>query len=316
MKARPAAEREVPPPPAFFAALTAGYLAYLEHEKRYSAHTVEAARRDLQQFAAYCGAARIARLEQIDVHLVRAFLGDRRRAGREPATLHRCLSSLRGWFGYLIRERRLDANPAQQVRAPKLQRKLPATLDAETLAGALDHDRSDDPAPVADRALIELFYSAGLRLGELHALNVDDVDRDQRELIVDGKGGKQRIAMLGGKARAALDAWLHLRGGQANADEPALFVSARGTRLSREAIGRRLRGWAQRNGLGVHLHPHRLRHSFATHMLENSGDLRAVQEMLGHAHLSTTQIYTHLDWKHLARVYDDAHPRARRKPGR
>ncbi|WP_028080923.1 tyrosine recombinase XerC [Solimonas soli] len=303
------------PAPAFFATLAAGYLRYLRNEKRYSPHTVAAAGRDLRNFAAYCGSARVARIEQIDVHLVRAWLGAQRRAGREPATLHRYLSSLRGWFRYLIRERHVDANPAQLVRAPKRQRKLPATLDAETLAGALDRDAGDAPFEIQDRAIIELFYSAGLRLAELHALDVADLAHGQRELTVLGKGNKQRMALLGGKARAALDAWLRHRDAHAAPGEGALFVSTRGLRMSRATIAGRLRRWAQRNALGVHLHPHRLRHSFATHMLENSGDLRAVQEMLGHAHLSTTQIYTHLDWKHLAKVYDDAHPRARRKKG-
>jgi len=300
------------PAPAFLPPLIEDYLAYLRDEKRYSPHTITAAAGDLQNFALYCGSARIARLEQIDVHLVRAWLGSLRRAGRESASLHRYLSSLRSWFRYLIREGQIDANPAQAVRAPKHRRKLPATLDAERLGAALDGDHSDAPFDVQDRAIIELFYSAGLRLAELQALNVDDLAHGQRELTVLGKGNKQRIALLGAKAREALDAWLRLRAGHAKPDETALFVSSRGTRLSRAAIGTRLRQWAQRNALGVHLHPHRLRHSFATHMLENSGDLRAVQEMLGHAHLSTTQIYTHLDWKHLAKVYDDAHPRARR----
>ncbi|MGH8445063.1 MAG: tyrosine recombinase XerC [Solimonas sp.] len=313
MKSRRPADRPTPEPPDFFAPLVGAYLAYLRDEKRYADNTVEAAARDLRLFGAYCGAARIARLEQIDVHLIRDFLGAQRRAGREPASLHRYLSNLRGWFRYLIREGRLAANPAQQVRAPKLQRKLPATIDAERLIAALDRDRGDGDFELRDRAVIELFYSGGLRLAELQGLDADAVAHGQRELTVSGKGRKQRIVMLGGKARAALDAWLAVRGEHADAGEPALFVSTRGGRLSRGAIGVRLRDWARRNELGVHLHPHRLRHAFATHMLENSGDLRAVQEMLGHAHLSTTQIYTHLDWKHLAKVYDDAHPRARRK---
>ncbi|WP_020650941.1 tyrosine recombinase XerC [Solimonas variicoloris] len=308
--AAPAAESEAP---AFFAPLVDDYLGYLRDEKRYSPHTVAAAERDLRRFGHYCGLARVTALEQIDVHRVRDFLGAQRRAGREPASLHRYLSSLRGWFRFLVRQQRLAANPAAQVRAPKLQRKLPAVIDAETLSATLDRDTAGDEDAVRARALIELFYSTGMRLAELHGLDVGALDARQQELTVTGKGSKQRIVLLGGKARAALDAWLACRAGLAGVGEPALFVSSRGGRLSRTAIARTLRDWARRNGLGVHLHPHRLRHSFATHMLENSGDLRAVQEMLGHAHLSTTQIYTHLDWKHLATVYDDAHPRARRR---
>ena len=299
--------------PAPLALPVAGYLDYLRDEKRYSPHTIAAARRDLQQFADYCAAARIVRLEQIDSHLIRDWLGRQRRDGREPATLHRYLSTLRGWFRYLLREQRVQANPAVAVRAPKQVRKLPATIDADTLGSALDGDAADHDLAVRDRAIIELFYSAGLRLAELQQLDVDAFDDRHAGFTVRGKGGKERIAMLGGKARAALGAWLALRPRYADDGENALFVSCRGARLSRAAIATRLRDWARRNGLGVHLHPHRLRHAFATHMLENSHDLRAVQEMLGHAHLSTTQIYTHLDWQHLAQVYDGAHPRARRK---
>nr|WP_194241179.1 tyrosine recombinase XerC [Solimonas terrae] len=295
------------------APLIAGYLDYLRDEKRYSAHTVSAARNDLQQFAEYCAAAHVARLEQIDAHLIRDWLGRQRRAGREPASLHRYLSTLRGWFRHLLREQRVAANPATAVRAPKLVRKLPATVDADTLGAALDHDSADDDLAVRDRAIIELFYSAGLRLAELQQLDVDVFDERQPSFTVRGKGSKERVAVLGGKARIALAAWLKLRPNHAAAGENALFVGRRGTRLSRATIAVRVRDWARRNALGVHLHPHRLRHAFATHMLENSHDLRAVQEMLGHAHLSTTQIYTHLDWKHLAKVYDDSHPRARRK---
>lgn len=299
-------------PAAPFAPLLAGYLAYLRNEKRYSPHTVDAAARDLRSFVAYCAQARVASVAQIDAHLVRGWLGAQRRAGREPASLHRYLSSLRGWFRYLLRERAVASNPAAHVRAPKLARKLPAVIDADTLSAALDGDRDDARLAVRDRALVELLYSAGLRLEELQQLDAEAVEGPGRDFTVTGKGRKQRVVMLGGAARAALDAWLALRPQYAAPAERALFVSTRGARLSRTAIAQRLRAWAQRTDLGVHLHPHRLRHSFATHMLENSGDLRAVQEMLGHAHLSTTQIYTHLDWKHLAKVYDEAHPRARR----
>lgn len=302
-----------PATPALLAPLIAGYLDYLRDEKRYSMHTIDAARRDLGQFASYCAAAHITRLEQIDAHLIRDWLGRQRRAGREAASLHRYLSTLRSWFRYLLREQRVQANPAVAVRAPKLVRKLPATIDADTLSSALDRDQADADLAVRDRAIIELFYSAGLRLAELQQLDIGAFDGRQTAFTVRGKGNKERVAMLGGKAREAIKQWLQLRASYAVAGENALFVTRRGTRLSRGVIGTRLRDWARRNALGVHLHPHRLRHAFATHMLENSHDLRAVQEMLGHAHLSTTQIYTHLDWKHLAKVYDDAHPRAHRR---
>lgn len=301
-----------PATPAVLAPLIAGYLDYLRDEKRYSVHTIAASRHDLDQFGAYCAAAHVTHIEQIDAHLIRDWLGRQRRAGREAASLHRYLSTLRSWFRYLLREQRVQANPAVAVRAPKLVRKLPATIDADTLGSALDRDHTDTDLAVRDRAIIELFYSAGLRLAELQQLDIDAFADRQAAFTVRGKGNKERVAMLGGKAREALEQWLQRRSACAAPGENALFVGQRGARLSRTMIARCLRDWARRNALGVHLHPHRLRHAFATHMLENSHDLRAVQEMLGHAHLSTTQIYTHLDWKHLAKVYDDAHPRARR----
>lgn len=306
-----------PPPtqpvPAFLVQSVGDYLQYLRHEKRYSPRTLAASGNDLAQFSAYCARAQLPSLAQIDSHLIRAYIAAQHRDGKEAATLHRQLSTLRSWLRYLLRERRVTANPATVVRAPKLRRKLPGVIDAETLGNALDRDVGDDDLAVRDRAIIELFYSAGLRLAELHELDAATLAATPQELTVTGKGGRQRIVMLGGKARTALRAWLTRRGEFAAAGERALFVSTRGTRLSRTAIGQRLRAWAQRQALGAHLHPHRLRHSFATHMLENSGDLRAVQELLGHAQLSTTQIYTHLDWQRLAAVYDGAHPRARRQ---
>ncbi|WP_248679334.1 tyrosine recombinase XerC [Sinimarinibacterium sp. CAU 1509] len=290
----------------------AEYLDHLQHQKRYSPRTCEAVVHDLAGFSAYCVQARIGDLRQIDSHLVRAYIGARHRGGLQPASLHRHLSTLRGFFRHQLRQGRIDANPAQTVRAPKLRRRLPSVIGADALSAALDHS-PEDALEQRDQAMIELFYSAGLRLAELHSLDASMVDAGQVEITILGKGSKERRVMIGRPARAALDAWLRQRPEHARAGEPALFVSQRGTRLSRAAIGQRLKAWAARTGLGVHLHPHRLRHSFATHLLESSGDLRAVQELLGHAHLSTTQIYTHLDWKRLAAVYDDTHPRARRK---
>jgi len=313
---RAAAVAAVAPPatPEFLAPLFTAYIAWLRDDKRYSPHTLTAVARDLRQFGSYCASARLCELTQIDTHLVRAWIARLHRDGHDPASLHRYLSSLRGWCRYLLRNGLLSANPASPVRAPKLRRKLPAVIDAETLNAALD-SRADDDFALRDQALVELFYSTGLRLAELHGLNADDLVSAPQALTVTGKGRKQRVVMIGTKAQTALAAWLRLRPEWADAGEAALFVSSRGGRLSRAAIAARLRAWAQRSGLGVHLHPHRLRHSFATHMLENSGDLRAVQELLGHANLSTTQIYTNLDWQRLASLYDGAHPRARRNSG-
>ncbi len=305
----------LPPLPQCLAPLIVEFVDHLRHQRRYSPHTCAAAQRDLAAFAHYCAQAGISALEQIDLHLVRGYVAARHRAGRQPASLHRYLSMVRAFFRHQVRAGRLQANPAQGVRAPKHRRRLPAVIGAEALGKALEHQPADRLS-LRDQTMVELFYSAGLRLAELQALNVDDVAGGRREVTVTGKGRKQRIVMIGAPARAALAHWLQERGACAAAGEPALFVSARGSRLSRGAIGTRLRDWAIKAGLGVHLHPHRLRHSFATHLLESSGDLRAVQELLGHAHLSTTQIYTQLDWKRLAAVYDDAHPRARRKAAR
>jgi integrase/recombinase XerC len=297
--------------PARLAALIDEYARYLQQQRRYSPHTCAAARRDLAAFAAHCAQAGAHEIAQIDLHLVRSYIAARHRGGLQPASLQRQLSTLRCFFRHQLRERRIVANPAQTVRAPRVKRRLPGVIAADDLRQALDR-KPDDELDLRDQAIVELFYSCGLRLGELHALDLAQVDGGRSETTVTGKGGRQRIVMIGAPARAALAAWLRLRLQYASSGETAVFVSSRGGRLSHAAIGQRLKLWALRSGLGVRLHPHRLRHSFATHVLESSGDLRAVQEMLGHAHLSTTQIYTHLDWKRLAAVYDQAHPRAKK----
>ncbi len=204
-------------------------------------------------------------------------------------------------------------NPAVGVRAPKSPRKLPGTLDADQLCGLLDRVE-DDPLSLRDSAMIELFYSSGLRLAELISVNLGDIDMADGELSVLGKGAKTRRVPVGQKAREAVQRWLRVRPGLADRDEPALFVSSRGTRIHPRTVQQRLTRWAREQGANQGLHPHMLRHSFATHLLESSGDLRAVQELLGHADIGTTQIYTHLDFQHLAQVYDQAHPRARKKP--
>ncbi|HEX4895133.1 MAG TPA: tyrosine recombinase XerC [Solimonas sp.] len=299
-------------PGTLLAPWIAEYLEHLRHEKRYSPHTLTAAAADLARFTDHCERAGLREPQQIDSHLVRSFISTQHRAGLQPASLHRYLSSLRSFFDRQLRLGRLPANPALTVRAPKLRRKLPGVIAAEDLVSALDRPAGDELAQ-RDQAIVELFYSSGLRLAELLSLDAEDVAGGVREVRVTGKGNKQRVVMIGAAARSALDAWLRLRPEYADAGEPALFVARTGRRLSRSAVAVRLKAWAQRSELAVPLHPHRLRHSFATHLLENSGDLRAVQELLGHANLSTTQIYTQLDWKRLASVYDQAHPRARRR---
>ena len=290
----------------------AEYLSYLRDEKRASPHTQLAAARDLAVFAKDCRAAHIDTPAQIDVHFVRRHVTTLHAGGRQPRTVQRMLSSLRGWLRRETDLGRLQSNPAQGVRPPKGRRELPKTVDADALNAALDQcslDGCAKPLQLRDQAIVELLYSSGLRLSELQALDVPPTAMPG-ELRVLGKGGKTRIVPVGGKARVVVDAWLEQRPAYAAANQSALFVSRNGQRLSHRAIQQRVDIWARRAGLPAHLHPHRLRHSFATHLLENSGELRAVQELLGHANLATTQIYTQLDWKHLAKAYDASHPRA------
>jgi integrase/recombinase XerC len=291
-----------------------GYLDYLRVEKHASPHSIDAAERDGRSFLAYCAECRIGDPKRIDVHTVRGFTTRLNRSGRQPTSLRRYLSSIRGLFRHALAQGLVEHNPAAGVRAPKGRRVLPKVVAAEDLGNALGLE-PEDLNGARDQAMVELFYSAGMRLAELHALDVPAGGSFPDEVSVLGKGRKERIVPVGSKARAALDAWLAERRAIAAPGETALFVGRGGTRLTRRSIQLRLAAWARAAGLPAHLHPHKLRHSFATHLLESSGDLRAVQELLGHANLSTTQIYTQLDWKRLAQVYDAAHPRAKRGTG-
>jgi integrase/recombinase XerC len=288
-----------------------GYLHHLRDVRRASPHTLAAAERDLRAFAAFCRSSSISP-ERADVHAVRGFVAARARAGLQAASIQRELSSVRGFFRHLVMQGRLDANPAADVRGPKLRRRLPEPVAVDDLQRALDAEPAATALAVRDRAIVELFYSSGLRLSELCNLNLEQFTEDFGEVRVLGKGRKERVVPVGGKAREALRDWLRDRAGVAEPDERAVFVGRDGGRLTPRTVQRRLAAWAVAAGLPGHLHPHKLRHSFATHLLQESGDLRAVQELLGHSSLSTTQIYTHLDWQRLAKVYDAAHPRARK----
>ena len=292
----------------------ASYLKRLASVRRASPATVAGRRRDLEAFARYGREAALPALARLDSHHVRGYVAWLRRQKRGAATVRRHLSSLRGFFRHLVDHGELRFNPALEVRAPKQAQPLPKTLTREDAARLVEAPAGDSAIAARDRAILELFYSSGLRLAELQGLDLDAFESDLSEVRVTGKGSRQRVVPVGRKAREALRGWLRVRPECADAGERALFVSRLGTRLSRGSIGTRLAYWARRAGLGVRVHPHRLRHSFATHLLEESGDLRAVQELLGHASISTTQVYTHLDFAHLARIYDSAHPRARRKP--
>jgi len=287
-------------------------LAHLQHERRLSKHTLSGYRRDLERVAAWCEEQQIEAWKLLTPQHIRTYIGQRFRQGISGKSLQRELSSIRALYHYLQREQLVDNNPAQGIRAPKTEHLLPATLDADQLSAMLDTDTSD-PLELRDLAMMELFYSSGLRLAELISVNVNDIDTGDGSLEVTGKGGKQRQVPVGRKALQAIADWLQVRPQLAKADEIALFVSKRGTRIHRRTVETRLKQWAQIHGANQKLHPHMLRHSFASHILESSSDLRAVQELLGHADISTTQIYTHLDFQHLAKVYDSAHPRAKKR---
>jgi integrase/recombinase XerC len=289
--------------------------AHLRDERRLSPQTCLHYRRDLQQLDAYRRAHGLADWRALDAQHVRAFAAARHRAGLSGRSIQRLLSAVRSFYRYLVREGEAGHDPAAEVRAPKSPRRLPQVLDVDQTAALLAVD-GDDALLTRDRAVFELIYSSGLRLAETVRLDLTDIDFAEGLVRVTGKGSKTRIVPVGRQAREAVQAWLRLRPGFAGAEQRALFVSRRGSRLSPRAIQARLMRLTVLQGLGRPVHPHMLRHSFASHLLESSGDLRAVQELLGHADIGTTQIYAHLDFQHLAKVYDTAHPRARRKTGK
>ncbi len=288
------------------------FLNHLRHERCLSPHTLSNYQRDLQRIKAWCLTQNIVAWADLTQPHVRSFIAMRHRQGISGKSLQRELSSLRTLFRYLQREKQAENNPAQGVRPPKSQRKLPSVLDADQLGCLLDQP-SDEPLTVRDLAMMELFYSSGLRLSELVSLNLTNIDLVDAIVEVTGKGDKTRRVPVGEKARQSLERWLIVRAGMVSPDESALFISQRGKRISPRTVQQRVHKLTQERGVPTDVHPHMLRHSFASHLLESSGDLRAVQELLGHADISTTQIYTHLDFQHLAKVYDKAHPRARRK---
>lgn len=300
-------------PSASLAQRIAAFLEYLRSVRRLSEHTVTAYRRDLDSFEDFCQQQTLNCCNDIQESHVRQWLAQGHRAGLAPNSLQRRLSALRAYFQWESTDTGQRRNPALAVQAPRKRRKLPGTLEADQVGVYLRAD-DNDPLQLRDLAMAELLYSSGLRLAELRAVNVHDIDRSQSLISVTGKGSKTRTVPVGRAAINAIDAYLPHRPSPSNpADEQALFVSGRGRRISERSIQSRIQLLAQRNGLGRDVHPHMLRHSFASHLLESSGDLRAVQELLGHSDISTTQIYTHLDFQHLAKVYDGAHPRARKR---
>ncbi|MBL8300441.1 MAG: tyrosine recombinase XerC [Rhodanobacteraceae bacterium] len=287
----------------------ARYLDYLRVEKRYASGTVVNYARELALLETYAQSLGLVHWRELRAEPLRSLVAREHRRGREPGSLHHLLSACRSFFRWLLREGVIAQDPALDVRAPKLRRKLPQVLDVDETA-ALVEIPTDTPDAVQDRAMLELFYSSGLRLSELTGLVWRDIDLAQALVRVLGKGSKTRVVPIGSKAIEALHA-LHE---QVRPEADSHIFRGRGGRpISPTSVRKRLKGWAQSQGVWKRVYPHLLRHSFASHLLESSGDLRAVQELLGHADISTTQIYTHLDFQHLARVYDAAHPRARRR---
>jgi integrase/recombinase XerC len=290
----------------------ADFFTQLEIEKCVSIHTLTNYQRDLRQLTDFCTKQKFEHWAELQTNDIRQHVANRHRQGLSSASLQRELSAMRSFYQYLLANNLATLNPAKYVKAPKTIRKLPKTLDVDQISGLLDAG-TDSVLEVRDVAMFELFYSSGLRLSELVDLNLSDLDLNDKTLRVQsGKGGKSRILPIGGKAILAIQTWLQHRVAR-NEIEKAVFLSKNGSRLCQRSVQIRLKQWCIKKGVPQHVHPHALRHSFASHLLQSSQDLRAVQELLGHANINTTQIYTHLDFQHLAEVYDNAHPRAKKR---
>ena len=297
------------PPTHPDAHLLAGFLSHLAHERRLSPLTSENYQRDVETLLAL---AQGIALSQLQIHQMRRFVAQLHARGLGGKSLARKLSAWRTFYRYLARDHGFTHNPCLGLKAPKSAKKLPAALSPDRAAQLMAPNEST-PLALRDAAMLELFYSSGLRLAELTQLTIDAVDFAQAEVRVIGKGAKTRVVPVGKFALAALQKWLDVRQSFTPPEQAHIFVNRTGRPLTPRAVQLRVGHWAKKLGLGVHVHPHMLRHSFASHLLQSSGDLRAVQEMLGHANISTTQVYTHLDFQHLAKVYDAAHPRAKKK---
>jgi len=287
------------------------FLADCSARGRLASASIAAYRRDLMRLQGWCASRKIESLDGLDATALRGFAASMSRAGLDPRSIQRHLSAVRKFFRYLVDHALVDANPAVDLKAPRVRRKLPRTLDPDQILQLLEI-KGDKPLDARDRAMLELCYSSGLRVSELADARWDRLDTAQGLLRVIGKGDRERIVPVGRHALAALEDWRRVSATFSRGESRYIFTTARGTPLGIRAIQKRIGERAVSQGLGQHVHPHQLRHSFASHILESSGDLRAVQELLGHANLSTTQIYTHLDFSHLAEVYDKTHPRARK----
>ena len=293
-------------------ALTNLFFRYLETERRYSQNTIRSYQRDLEHFLVHLQDKKLSRWAELKPHHIRTYASQIFIEGLGAKSIQRRLSAIRSFMNYLLREGMIKNNPAEGVKTPKAPKKLPGVLDIQQISQLLDIQETD-PLSLRDKAIMELIYSSGLRLSEIVRLNPIDLNLSDKSLTVIGKGDKTRMLPIGNEAIKSLRSWLSCRNELANPEEEALFVGSRGNRLSRRSIQSRIKHWARKNGIQQDVYPHLLRHSFATHMLEASGDLRAVQELLGHKDISTTQVYTHLDFDHLSKTYDKAHPRSGKK---
>jgi len=288
------------------------FIDYLQYQKRYSPHTLTSYHRDIDHLQQFCSQNSIDSFTQIKNRMIRSYVAWRHHKGISGRSLQRELSAIRALFNFLLKNKHVTDNPAKGIATPKTRKRLPKALSVDKTSQLL-HFESSDPLIIRDIAIMELFYSSGLRLSELVSININGIDFKDASLRVIGKGNKSREVPVGKMALVAINKWLNMRVQFALTDEKALFVSKRGTRISNRTIQTRLKQWSLKQGMDESVYPHMLRHSFASHLLESSGDLRAVQELLGHADIATTQIYTHLDFQHLAKVYDAAHPRAHKK---
>lgn len=288
------------------------FYEYLRSEKGLSLHTQRNYKQQLETMAQHLHHLGLKQWQQVDAGWVRQLASKGMREGMKASSLATRLSSLRSFFDFLILRGEMNANPAKGVSAPRKKRPLPKNLDVDEVSQLLEVNE-DDPLSIRDRAMMELMYGAGLRLAEMVSVNVKDVSLSSGELRVVGKGDKERKVPFSGMAAEWVGKWLKVRPTLAESGEPALFVSKLGGRISHRNVQKRMAEWGQKQAVSSHISPHKLRHSFATHVLESSNNLRAVQELLGHENISTTQIYTHLDFQHLAQVYDQAHPRAKKK---
>lgn len=289
----------------------ARYLDFLKYERGYSEHTVGAYKRNLTELAIFIQDGAICQWQQVGHEVLRRFVMQSKQKGLKVRSIQLKISSIKGLFKFLLQRKLVKSDPAELLVVPKADKPLPKNIEVDEVNQLLNFI-PEQTIDFRDKAIMELFYSSGLRLSELANLNVHDLDLASAEVLVTGKGNKQRLLPMGRHATEAIKQWLKLRVEFNKADSPALFLSKLGNRISVRQIQQRLSHWAKKQGLNNSLHPHKLRHSFASHMLESSGDLRAVQELLGHENLSTTQVYTHLDFQHLAQVYDQAHPRAKK----